>query len=47
MNHILSTQKIKSLILQKLSHNFGLTDKDATYEYFYKDTALVVKDILL
>lgn len=47
MEHTLSTQKIKNLILQKLSHNFGLTDKDATYEYFYKATALVVKDILL
>lgn len=46
MNYKLTPKQAEELILTKLSHNFGLSKKDATDEHYYKAVVLVVKDLL-
>lgn len=46
MNYNLTVQQAKELITAKLSHNMGVSVKDATDEHFYKATALVLRDLM-
>ncbi len=46
MNYNLTAKQAEELILKKLSHNFGVSQKDATDEHFYKAVVLVIKDLL-
>lgn len=46
MDYKLTPKQAEELILTKLSHNFGLSKKDATDEHYYKAVVLVVKDLL-
>lgn len=46
MNYNITAQQAKELITAKLSHNMGITVKDASDEHFYKATALVVRDLM-
>ncbi len=46
MNYKLSASEIRELIVLKLSHNFGVTPAEATYEHFYKAVVLIVRDLL-
>ncbi len=41
-----TASELRELILAKLSHNFGVSPADATYEHYYKAVALVLKDIM-
>lgn len=47
MNNSLSTETFKNLLIKKLSHNFGVTPKEATYLHIYNAMVLVIKDMLL
>lgn len=42
----LTPGEARELIIAKLSHNFGVTPADATYEHYYKAVALVLRDIM-
>ena len=42
----LTPGEARDLIVAKLSHNFGVTPADATYEHYYKAVALVLRDIM-
>lgn len=42
----LTPGEARELIVAKLSHNFGVTPADATYEHYYKAVALVLRDIM-
>lgn len=46
MDYKLTPKQAEELILTKLSHNFGVSKKDATDEHYYKAVVLVVKDLL-
>ncbi|MBR6619227.1 MAG: glycogen/starch/alpha-glucan phosphorylase [Clostridia bacterium] len=46
MNYSLTTAQAKELISNKLSHFFGVTPEEATYEHYYKAVAMVVRDML-
>ncbi len=46
MNYSLTAAQAKELISNKLSHFFGVTPEDATYEHYYKAVAMVVRDML-
>ncbi len=46
MDYKLTPKQAEELILTKLSHNFGVSQKDATDEHYYKAVVLVVKDLL-
>ncbi|MDE7389395.1 MAG: glycogen/starch/alpha-glucan phosphorylase [Lachnospiraceae bacterium] len=46
MNYNLTVQQVKDLITSKLSHNIGVSVKDATDEHFYKATALALRDLM-
>ena len=46
MNYNLTVDQAKELISAKLSHNMGVSAKDATDEHFYKATALVMRDLM-
>lgn len=46
MDYKLTPKQAEELILTKLSHNFGVSQKDATDEHYYKAVVLVVKDML-
>ncbi|MBQ7548130.1 MAG: glycogen/starch/alpha-glucan phosphorylase [Clostridia bacterium] len=47
MNIKLTEKEAKELILNKLSHYFGVTAEEATYEHYYKAVALILKDIMM
>ena len=47
MNNSLSTETFKNLLIKKLSHNFGVTPKEATYLHIYNAMVLVIKEMLL
>ncbi len=44
MNYSLSVSQAKEQIVSKLSHFFGVTPEEATYEQFYKAVAMIVRD---
>ncbi len=46
MNYTLTAAQAEELIKAKLSHNMGVSVKDATDEHFYKATALVVRELM-
>ena len=47
MTQISITKKqAKELLKNKLSHNFGVTPEEATYEHYYKALAMILRDIL-
>ncbi|MCQ4021460.1 MULTISPECIES: glycogen/starch/alpha-glucan phosphorylase [unclassified Ruminococcus] len=46
MDYKLTPKQAEELILTKLSHNFGVSQKDATDEHYYKAVVLVVRDLL-
>ena len=46
MDYKLTAKQVEELITTKLSHNFGVSTKDATDEHFYKAAVLVIKDLL-
>ena len=46
MNHVISSSEIRKSLLNKLSHNFGVSPFEATNEHFYKALVLVVNDIM-
>ncbi len=46
MNYSLTAAQAKELISNKLSHFFGVTPDEATYEHYYKAVAMVVRDML-
>ena len=46
MNYSLSTAQAKEQIIGKLSHFFGVTPEEATYDQFYKAVAMIVRDLM-
>lgn len=46
MDYKLSVNELKSMIVAKLSHNFGLRPEEALDEHFYKAIALIVRDLM-
>lgn len=46
MNYSLTTAQAKELIAAKLSHHFGVTPEEATYEHYYKSIAMIVRDMM-
>ncbi len=46
MKKAMTTEQAKQLILDKLSHFFGVSAKDATDEQFYKAVAMIVREQL-
>jgi len=47
MNYKLTKKEAKELITNKLSHFFGVTPEEATYEHFYKAIALIIRDMMM
>ena len=47
MNFEVSSSQIKSMIVDKLSHNFGVSPENATDEQFYKSCALILRDMMI
>lgn len=46
MNYNLTVSQAAELITQKLTHNMGVSAKDATDEHFYKAASLVLRDLM-
>lgn len=46
MDYSLTKQQTKEIITQKLSHFFGVTPQEATYEHYYKALAIITRDIM-
>ncbi len=46
MQYNISSKDIRNLIVNKLSHNFGVSPKESTNEQYYKALALIINDIL-
>lgn len=46
MNYSLSKAQMSELIQQKLSHLFGVSAKEASYDQFYKALATIIKDMM-
>ncbi len=47
MNYKLTKKQAKDLIEAKLSHYFGVTTQEATYEHYYKAIALIVREMMM
>ena len=47
MNYKLTKKEAKELIANKLSHFFGVTPEEATYEHYYKAVALILRDMMM
>lgn len=47
MNYKMTISSVKEQIESTLSHNFGVSPKDATDEEFYKAVVLIVRDLLI
>jgi starch phosphorylase len=47
MNYRLTKKEAKDLITNKLSHFFGVSPDEATYEHYYKAIALILKDMMM
>lgn len=47
MNYKLTKKQAKDLIEGKLSHYFGVTAEEATYEHYYKAIALIVREMMM
>lgn len=46
MNYNLTKEKVKELIISKLSHFLGVTPEEATYEHYYKAAAIILRDMM-
>lgn len=46
MKFNISQKELEKQISTKISHMFGLSVKDATYDQFYKAVALIIKDVM-
>ncbi len=46
MSKKITVKEMKTLIVKKLSHNFGVSPREADKEHFYKALALVIGEIL-
>lgn len=46
MDYTLTKDQAKELLKAKLSHYFGVTPEEATYEQYYKATAIILRDML-
>ena len=47
MNYKLTKKEAKELITNKLSHFFGVSPEEATYEHYYKAIALILSDMMM
>ena len=47
MNYKMTKKEAKDLISNKLSHFFGVTPEEATYEHYYKAIALILRDMMM
>ena len=47
MKYKLTKKHAKELIESKLSHFFGVSPEEATYEHYYKAVALIVRDMMI
>ena len=47
MDYKLTKKEAKELITNKLSHFFGVTPEEATYEHFYKAIALILREMMM
>ena len=47
MNYKLTKKQAKELMESKLSHFFGVSPEEATYEHYYKAVALIVRDMMI
>ncbi len=46
MDYKLSKTQVKELLKSKLSHNFGVTPEEATYEHYYKAIAIFLREMM-
>ncbi len=46
MDYKLSKKQVKELLKNKLSHNFGVTPEEATYEHYYKAIAIFLREMM-
>lgn len=46
MKYALTKKQTQELISNNLSHYFGVTPEDATYEQFYKSVAMIVREMM-
>src|SRR5665647_2826272 len=46
MDYTLTKKQVKELLKGKLSHYFGVTPEEATYEQYYKALAIILRDML-
>ena len=46
MKYTLSKEQANKLMTAKLSHFFGVTPQEASYEQFYKAIAMIVRDMM-
>ena len=47
MNYKLTKKEATELIANKLSHFFGVSPEEATYEHYYKAVALILRDMMM
>ena len=47
MNYKMTKKEAKEQISNKLSHFFGVTPDEATYEHYYKAIALILCDMMM
>lgn len=47
MNYSLTEKQAKELLENKLLHFFGVTPEDASFEQFYRATAMLIRDMLI
>ncbi len=47
MNYKLTKKEAKEQITNKLSHYFGVSPEEATYEHYYKAIALILRDMMM
>ena len=46
MNYALSQEEIRTGIVDRLYHSFGVSPENATYEHYYKAVSLVLSDLM-
>ena len=46
MNYNLTKKKAKELIEAKLSHFFGVSPENATFDHYYRAVAMILRDMM-
>ena len=46
MDYSVTTEELYNRVIKKLSHNFGVTPDQATYEHFYKALVLIMRELM-